>query len=254
MKNKMLFTAVCLLLCLSVTACQDSSSNEDNTPTDNEETRIAINFTTDTYEDDLETDPVTDTEELADTEPFEVEDTLPTIETDAVTEPAPETDDVTVPETELPENVTADTTPSEDMEVIDVFGALSAGNPISGQITSKESDKINLTVKYNCRTEADGVVVIGLEVGLETYGINCGARDNMGIISVNGQAHKFSTDAISYDGNTKTYIPFTVYTFQSEDGKTYADVDVSWAFNGNYAGTKIDALTAKARLSWGLPY
>lgn len=258
MKKYSLTAALCILLCLGLAACgsKDGDSNK-KVETDR---GIYINFVTDTLPPETEAVPE-DTETEASEETVQAPETeqSPVVDTEYETTAEPVTDELPIPGTVIPD--LPDMEPVEipdidfgDAEAVDIFGAVSAGNTISGEFKSKQSDKINLVVKYNCRAEEDGIVVIGLEVGLETYAIYCGARENTGCIIVNGVPVPFSTDELSHDQNIRKYIPFTVYTYQCDVGEAFCHVDVSWPFNGTYGGTYIDNLTASAIFSWAPPY
>lgn len=253
MINKIkLISILCLALCLILSACGDAEHKDDKTP--NDSIIYAPDIEDGTKPSDTKDD--TDAPDTADTDapdesiapddttadtvvtPDSADDTEPSIpDTDEVTEPI-EPDDTTAPDD------------NTSTEVIDLRGQLSVDYPISGKFVSKESEKILLVVNYECVMQISGDVKIEFEVGLETYDINCGERVNGGKFSVNGEAYTFSTERIVREESGKVYIPFAAYTYISENGEKSCKVDASWFFNGNYAGDKIDYLTANAELIW----
>lgn len=240
MKKTSIFMLLCLLICAVMSGCLDNSPSNS---TDTKPTKITapVEFDTERPFDTSETEADTEEEETAevtaDTVPEETaENTL-----DEVTETAPAFDVDNVPFIEGKENV------------FDLYGALSAGNPIKGEFRSKQSDSLVMAVNFDCQAESDGSVTVRLDVELEVYSINCGARPNLGEITINGVTHKFSTDALSHNGNTKVSLPLTSYTYQSAPEETSCVIDVSWPFNGIFGGEKIEDLTASALLTWVIP-
>ena len=176
-----------------------------------------------------------------------ISDTFPDIFTE--TDPIPGTEGETAPADT--EKDTADTSvPEHTSGVISIDKSILNGETVKGRFYSGQSDKIRLAVTYACYANTSGSISVDFEVGLETYDINCGARIDTGKLTVGDAVHIFSTDPISSETGTVSYIPFTTYTYQSTPEETFCTVDASWFFNGVYGGTKLDTLTASAVLDW----
>jgi len=176
----------------------------------------------------------------------ELPETTADTRSEADTEPVSEESDTDTVPWEDEDTVSTETV----QDIIDLSGILSVDYPSGGQFVSHQSEKIKLLANYECTMLPTGVVQIDLEICLESYDINCGARIDTGKITVNGETQIFSTDALVHEGRTKTVFPFTWYTHQSESGETSCEIDVSWLYNGTYAGEKIDTLTASAVFKW----
>ncbi len=269
MKNLSLVSFFCLLLCLCMFGCgkEEEPNISDQLFYDNGtrieaaiDTKASQETTADTEApettvSDTETSAVlSDTPDVPVTIPSyeELPETTDDTESESDTESEADTEPVT-------EEANTESVPPEDNDnestetapdIIDLSGILSVDYPSGGQFVSHQSEKMKLLVNYECTMLPTGVVQINLEVGLESYDINCGARIDTGKITVNGETQTFSTDALVHEGRTKTVFPFTWYTYQSESGQTSCEVDISWLYNGTYAGEKIDTLTASAVFKW----
>lgn len=266
-KHSAIFAFFCILLTLLLAGCGGTGIDIETSPDDDSSPTI-IYAPTD-KPDDINVRPdnrpvTTDTEKPvpADTtaEPDETADTEPVMppfaDTDAeTTVNAPEPEDTTAPPE--PEDTAEETTVPElpielppDVDIINLTGQLTADKPVSGKIISKQSEKLRLMVKYDCKMDADGEVTIQFDVGLEVFDINCGARIDMGKFSIDGDTRTYSTNALSNSNHQRTFMPFTSHTYRNTDGQTSCYVDVSWPFNGVYGGETIKDLTASAILRW----
>ncbi|MBQ7982353.1 MAG: hypothetical protein IJ302_02200 [Clostridia bacterium] len=259
MKHRKLLPALLLALAFAVTACNRnpgediSSDTVHNTDTDTQ--RITE---TETAAPDTTTPP---TETLPpETLPPETE---PLPETETETEPLPETEILEIPaETAAPDTTAVPGTtapaapPIPDIEipkpVIDITEQFTAdGAPVTGQLSSAQSEHIRLLVDYSIGQAEDGTIALTLEVGLSCYELWCSAKSDMGEITVNGVSRTFSTEAIDHPDRTQLYIPFFTQTYNCTGSQT-ASIDVRWAFNGTYGGTDIGTLTTGAILQWDL--
>lgn len=269
MKNINLASLICLMLCLCIYGCSEKEvpNISDQLFYDNGtrieaavDTKASPETTADTEAPET-TDSVTEPSDiLSDTPdvpitipsyeelPEAADETEPeeTTEHEADTEAVTEPDDTEYVPDEDNNTATVETVP----DIIDLSGILAVDYPASGQFVSHQSEKLRLLVNYECTMLPAGAVQIDLEVGLESYDINCGARTDTGKISVNGEIYTFSTDALVHEGRSKKVFPFTWHTYQNESGKTSCEIDVSWLYNGSYAGEKIDTLTASAVFKW----
>ncbi len=195
-----------------------------------------------------------------DTEPAQgsdVADTEPTADSETETQNISNSDPIQLPAEVTNTPVTDDTpdtfAPDEISGIIDLGDALISGETVTGRFVSQQSEKIRLVVTYNCQLDIIGNVTIEYEVGLECYDINCGARVDLGALTLDGVTHTFSTEEIINSTGMRIYIPFTKYVYQSRIGQTACTVDAAWKYNGVYAGTKIDTLSAGAIIMWDAP-
>ena len=242
--------ALYLVLCLMLTACGGEKPSVDDS-TDGRITGVV---------DNKQTQDIEDTSDNGDTD----DSTSDTDDTDTATEPDDSTSDTTepndtgisdTPDTEKNEDSTGapdDTTDDEPIvaaDVIDISAELAAGEFAQGQFVSHESKKLRLLVNYISAVDpTSGDVMIELEVWLESYDINCGARVDTGKIVLDGQTQRFSTDSIQLSSGEKAHTFFTTYTYQVPTGNETCTIDISWLFNGTYGGEKIDTLNASAVL------
>ncbi len=239
----------CLLLSLFAVGCSD----KDKTQVPNNNIIYApVDPSLETTPEDTETEPqdsesadetahTTQTPSMVDPEP------TPIPVPDPVPNPTPET-----PTPDTAETIITDIT-GTDSSPVDLTDALLSNEAISGRLISDQSEKLRLVINYDCSMNSMGFITFIFDVGLECYDIDCGARTDMGELTINGSSHKFSTDPISNSSGTKIYVPFTSYTYTCDAEATSCTVDASWAFNGVYGGIKIDKLTAGAVFTWGEP-
>lgn len=234
--KKYILMIMCIILCVMLAAC---GKGED--PVD-----IIYAPVDSTTQKSKDTEPE-DTEDTADTDAEDTSNSGGLIDTPDVT---------TGPDTEDPEDTTGAIEDTEDEEkidysdfdyVIDISEALSNGEAAKGQIASKQSDRIRLLVNYECEFDPDiSQVVVDLEVLLEVYDINCGARSGMGKIIIDGEKHSYSTDALSLNNHVKSYVRFATHTYNIPRENTSCTLDISWPFNGKYGDETIKDLRTTA--------
>lgn len=262
-KFKYIFV-LCLSLCLVLSACgvDDTENNKDiptgddsviYAPTDGnspEQTQDTTDEdTVGTIEDNttdlqIPEDTTVKNEPMVDPEPV----TTPEVPEEETNQPE-ETEDIP----DQPDETEPVEIPSDTVDVITFDEAFLVGDPISGSFVSQQSEKMQLVVNYHCQLNIDDSITVDLQLGLECYDVNCGARADGGKLIINDDIYTFSTDAIVHAESERIYIPFTTYTYELDAGETSCSIDASWFFNGVYAGTKIDTLTAGAVLEWGVP-
>ena len=257
MKQRNLLPALLLALAFSITACNRNPGEDISSDT-------AHNTDTDTQR-ITETEVPQTTEAPTETLPPETlpPETEPLPETETESEPLPETEIITSPAetaapdtTEVPPTTVPVAPPIQDIEipksVIDITGQFTAdGTPVTGQLSSAQSEHIRLLVDYSIGQAEDGTIALTLEVGLSCYELWCSAKSDMGEITVNGVSRTFSTEAIDHPDRTQLYIPFFTQTYNCT-GSQNASIEVSWVFNGTYGGTDIGTLTTGAILQWDL--
>ncbi len=247
---------LCLLICLLLVGCgvEDAKNDNDTTPDDS---RVSVPTEGNTDEDTTPTpvDPIPEDTTEADT-------TRPDYPSDIIIDPDPifipedtETDasDVTDEDSDSSADTDPLPVPEVKVETIKLGEAFLAGDPTAGSLVSKQSDKIQLVVNYHFQRNMDSSVTVDLQVGLECYDVNCGARVDGGKLIVNDEVFTFSTGAIVHEESERIFIPFATYTCQLDAVETSCSIDTSWLFSGVYGGTKIDTLTAGAVLEWGAP-
>ncbi len=256
LKRIIYISALCLSACVFLSACAgnnvqdvEESSSDDN----------IIYAPVDTTEDNVQSEvgggEPEDTNDTDVTEPYDTTDATDSTEPADTAEPAPDSESaVTTDDTTQENDGDGDAeplpTPSETGNVISLGEDFWLGEHAAGSIVSRQNEKIRLVLSYDCFMNPDGSVTVAFEVGLECYDINCGPRTDGGKVTVNGDAYTFSTDEIVHEEAGMIYVPFETYIKQVDAGQTSCSVDVSWFFNGVYAGTKIDTLTVAATFDW----
>lgn len=137
--------------------------------------------------------------------------------------------------------------------VIDITDqAVLGGDAVTGQLTSAQSENIQLVLNYSFLWEESGDYTLTLDVGLSCYELWCSERVEGGVITVDGVSRTFTSPAIEHEAHQKVYVPFFTQTYNCT-GNTTASIDVSWRFNGNYGGVDIGTLSVSGILQWGTP-
>ena len=118
----------------------------------------------------------------------------------------------------------------------------------SGSIISNTGTNLNLYINWTASSNDARTMLVKFTVGIESYSIQVGARDNLGRLKINGETVSFSTNALTIADNRKK-VKTDFYTFEKEysfeKGQTLTfDVIASWVFNGTYGGTKLETLVA----------
>ncbi|MBQ8249237.1 MAG: hypothetical protein IJY93_05060 [Clostridia bacterium] len=255
MSKKLKYIALlCLSLCLVLGGCTSDDNKPDN-DTSSDDSRIYA--PTEQVTDNDTTEAPTDT---LPEETTEAETTRPDYPSDIIIDPDPvyipedtEPDMSDETDTDIAEPDETVTLPEATVEKVELGEAFLSGDPASGSLVSKEHDKIQLVVNYNCEMNIDGSINVDLQVGLNSYDINCGARGNSGKLTVGGEVYTFSTDAIVHEEREMIFVPFASYNHQVAAGETSLKIGASWLFNGVYAGEKIDTLDVNAVLTWDSP-
>ena len=254
-----------LLICLLLSFLGGCGKNSDDIAETTEED-IRVSAPTGVATDALTDAPELDTTVEVTEEITEADTTRPDYPSDIIIETQPtfipgETVEITPDTDASPDtDVAPDTdealvipTPEVVTEAVELGESFLAGEPATGTLVSKQSEKIRLAVNYNIQMNLDGSVTADFQIGLESYDINCGARADAGRIIVNGVSSVFSTEAIVHEEREMIFIPFAAYTYQLDSGETSIDLDASWIFNGSYAGEDIDALAVDASFTWDAP-
>ena len=127
----------------------------------------------------------------------------------------------------------------------------------SGTIRSDTGTKLNLYINWSATSNNGKVLKVRFTVGIESYSIQVGARQNLGKFKLNGKSYTYSTDALTIADNRKK-VTTDFYTFEEEyeftKGETLTfDVVASWVFNGVYGGTPLDTLVAGGTVRLSMP-
>ncbi len=250
-------SVLCLFLCLVLASCGTEKNETNDNSTSSDDNRVYA--PTEEVTDVLVTNPPTDT---LPEETTRADTTRPDYPSDIIIDPdpiytsedtEPDLPDETDVESDIPDTAEPTPVPEIKVEAVELGEAFLSGDPATGSLVSKESDKMRLVVNYNCERNIDGSINVDLQVGLECYDINCGARVDSGKLSVGGEVYTFSSDAIVHEEREMIFVPFASYNHQVAAGKTSLKIDASWLFGGVYAGVQIDTLGVSAVLMWDLP-
>ena len=158
----------------------------------------------------------------------------------------PATDDPSqdIPAVVMPEDGEEDpvvTEPDMTVEEPGVLDAL-AGKTDSGRFASTQSKNLVLCIDWASVIDDHGTAEITVTVGISHYRLFSREKFEMGAIQVDGYAVKFSTPAIEYDENTKTFTTFYTATYTTT--RSEMEVEASWQVLGKYGDVEIDTLTA----------
>ena len=256
MKRNKLLPALLLTAALMLQACNQKNTDVQSEETDTQTAAPVITETQpDTPEIPVIIEPTTETEPVElpevpdETEPTPETELIPELPADLPTEEVPEqtTEPSVTESTEAPAPIVI-VKPTVDISEQLIPG----GAPVTGQTVSAQSEHIQLLLDYTVEQTTDGTTTLNLSVGLSCYELWCGAKSDMGTITVNGVSRTFSTDAIDHMTREKAYIPFLTQTYNAT-GSQSASVEVSWVFNGNYGGVDIGTLTTGVILKYDSP-
>lgn len=198
----------------------------------------------------------------ADTEKEEPTTQPPAPVTEPVTQPAvkpvdPPKEDPKPAETEAPEpeeTEPAETEPAELPGEPVIPGDLPSSVislPAAGKLTSQQSKNLVLGADYTAAQNTDGTLTVNVGVSLSSYEIFASARENSGMLTVNGENVLFSTPQLTNEERSIHTFPLLTKTFTLPAGTTQISIQVQWQFGGNYGGTYITDLTAGAVLVVG---
>ncbi len=118
----------------------------------------------------------------------------------------------------------------------------------TGTIRSSTGTNLNLYINWSASSKNGKTMTVKFTVGIESYSIQVGARENLGKFKINGETLSFSTSPLTIADNRKK-VNTDFYTFEEEysfeKGETLTfDVIASWVFNGVYGGTDLGTLVA----------
>ena len=136
-----------------------------------------------------------------------------------------------------------------------------SAEPVSEPVF-QESGSISSTVSKNLTLRADWEAVsydwesaeVTVNVDLICWSISVGAREDeyAGTVTLNGESRSFSTPAINHLLNEQKKYRFASFTFEIDlnaDQPTELELEVSWPFNGTYAGQRVGTLKAAGTIS-----
>lgn len=149
-----------------------------------------------------------------------------------------------IPAVEMPDEGEEDpvvTEPDITVEEPGVLDAL-AGKTDSGRFASTQSKNLVLCIDWASVIDDTGTAEVTVTVGISHYRLFSREKFEMGAIQVDGNAVKFSTPAIEYDENTKTFTTFYTATYTTT--RSEMEVEASWQVLGKYGDVEIDTLTA----------
>ena len=154
-------------------------------------------------------------------------------ETEATEAPTEET----APVTEATEETEA---PTETTEPID----LDATN--SGQFSSDTGTGLELIVDWKTYYSSDGTKMVRFDVSISSFSINVGPRIDGIHITMEGVTKSFDSVDVTWSGSKTTHQLASCTMEMTGDS---ADVDVSWAFRGNYGGEQMEYLNASGTVT-----
>lgn len=149
-----------------------------------------------------------------------------------------------IPAVEMPDEGEEDPVVTEPDITVEEPGALDAlaGKTDSGRFASTQSKNLVLCIDWASVIDDSGTAEVTVTVGISHYRLFSREKFEMGAIQVDGNAVKFSTPAIEYDENTKTFTTFYTATYTTT--RSEMEVEASWQVLGKYGDVEIDTLTA----------
>ena len=231
MKNRRFIAFMLALLVCTSTALLSCSSDKDTTA--DSETDA------DTVEQGL---PIGDETEAETAPPVVLPAETEAADTELPSAPTEEDPSQDIPAVEMPE--TEEPAAEEPWIPTEEQGALwgLAGQTDSGRFASAQSDKLVLCIDWSSVIDDNGTAEVTVTVGISHYRLFSREKFEMGAIQVDGNAVLFSTPAIEYDENTKTFTTFYTATYTTD--RSEMEVEASWQVLGKYGDVEIDTLTA----------
>ncbi len=116
----------------------------------------------------------------------------------------------------------------------------------SGRFEMETGTSFDFYVDWKINGFEDGYALLQVDIVLSTYQLYISARNNLGIITVNGEAVRFSTEKIEQGESKKVDILLHSQTLRVKPSETNSDIDINveWFFNGSYNGVEFEWLEA----------
>ncbi len=116
----------------------------------------------------------------------------------------------------------------------------------TGEFRSDSGAKINILVKWGILTE-NGQEKLKMDVYIESYSLQIGARVDDIVFSVNGAISYASSPSVEIQDNSlhETFIGSSTVDVQPD---TELSVSVRWYFNGSYSNMQIADILAQAQI------
>ncbi len=119
----------------------------------------------------------------------------------------------------------------------------------SGSISSTVAKNLTLRAEWEAVSYDWETAEVTVRVELECWSISVGAREDeyAGSVTLDGVTQTFETQAINNLVNEQKKFRFATLSFEVElepDAPTDLELEVSWPFNGRYAGQQVGTLKA----------
>lgn len=116
----------------------------------------------------------------------------------------------------------------------------------SGKFTMATGTSMDFWFDWKINGYEDGHVLLQVDVVLSTYQLYISARNNLGIITVNGEDVRFSTQKIEQGENKKVSILLhsEVLKVKVDETTSNLEISVKWFFNGSYKDVEFEWLEA----------
>lgn len=116
----------------------------------------------------------------------------------------------------------------------------------SGRFKMETGTSLDFYFDWKINGFEDGYALIQIDVVLSTYQLYISARNNLGIITFNGETVRFSTEKIEQGENKKVDIPLHSEVIKVKADETVKDINISvkWFFNGSYKDIEFEWLEA----------
>lgn len=116
----------------------------------------------------------------------------------------------------------------------------------SGRFKMETGTSFDFYFDWKINGYEDGHVFLQVDVVLSTYQLYISARNNLGIITVNGESVRFSTEKIEQGESNKVDILLHSEVLRVKPSETNSDIEikVEWFFNGSYNGVEFEWLEA----------
>lgn len=136
-------------------------------------------------------------------------------------------------------------TPSETTPLEDTQKPIEPAET-SGRFKMETETSFDFYFDWKINGFEDGYALLQVDVVLSTYQLYISARNNLGIITVNGETVRFSTEKIEQSESKKVDILLHSQTLRVKPSEANSDIEikVEWFFNGSYNGTEFEWLEA----------
>lgn len=116
----------------------------------------------------------------------------------------------------------------------------------SGSFAAETGTSLGFRLDWSLAGFDEDTALIDVKVVLSTYQLVLSARNNLGIIAFGDENVRFSTERIEQNDSARVEIVLhsTQLKIKADGGQAVSYIEAKWFFNGNYADTDYEWLTA----------